>query len=122
MRPLKAGYLAIYVSDRRCTIGQIYQARLLDLDSTVRIRQRRPRGVLGLRNLMRIVTRDRDAIMLCTPLGRLDPLHQVLRFDLTHGLAVRPMKDSRLRIAGPHGFDNLAWPTSLTSYWPTSLA
>ena len=31
--PLQAGYPAIYVSDRRCTIGgQLYQARLLDFD------------------------------------------------------------------------------------------
>jgi hypothetical protein len=33
IQPLAAGYPAIYVSDRRCTIGgQLYQARLLDFD------------------------------------------------------------------------------------------
>src|SRR5579884_1476919 len=33
IQPLEAGYPAIYVSDRRCTVGvQLYQARLLDFD------------------------------------------------------------------------------------------
>jgi hypothetical protein len=33
IEPLEAGYPAIYVSDRRCTVGgQLYQARLIDLD------------------------------------------------------------------------------------------
>lgn len=33
IEPLQAGYPAIYVSDRRCTVGgQLYQARLIDLD------------------------------------------------------------------------------------------
>ena len=33
IQPLAAGYPAIYVSDRRCTVGgQLYQARLLDFD------------------------------------------------------------------------------------------
>jgi hypothetical protein len=33
IQPLQAGYPAIYLSDRRCTIGgQLYQARLIDFD------------------------------------------------------------------------------------------
>jgi hypothetical protein len=33
IQPLEAGYPAIYVSDRRCTIGgQLYQARVIDFD------------------------------------------------------------------------------------------
>ncbi len=33
IQPLEAGYPAIYVSDRRCTVGgQLYQARLVDFD------------------------------------------------------------------------------------------
>jgi len=33
IEPLQAGYPAIYVSDRRCTVGaQLYQARLIDFD------------------------------------------------------------------------------------------
>jgi hypothetical protein len=32
IQPLQAGYPAIFVSDRRCIIGQLYQARLLDFD------------------------------------------------------------------------------------------
>ncbi len=33
IQPLQVGYPAIYVSDRRCTVGtQLYQARLLDFD------------------------------------------------------------------------------------------
>ena len=33
IQPLQAGYPAIYLSDRRCTVGaQLYQARLLDFD------------------------------------------------------------------------------------------
>ena len=33
IQPLQAGYPAIYLSDRRCTVGgQLYQARLIDFD------------------------------------------------------------------------------------------
>jgi len=33
LQPLESGYPALYVSDRRCTVGgQLYQARLLDFD------------------------------------------------------------------------------------------
>jgi len=33
IQPLQSGYPAIYVSDRRCTVGgQLYQARLVDFD------------------------------------------------------------------------------------------